>query len=299
MDNPPPMYWARELLTWLLWRAGITALSRSVMVSRGRFVLMFHGIACRRYEGVPLRVQPSLTTSDLRKILCWLKKRFDFLTPEEFFEGKKRGVLLTFDDGLASNFANALPVLTEFEAPAIFFITTRHVMSPRNWLPAARAAAGSYWGRLENTPEEIATDCYDGMSEHQLRACASNPLITIGSHTVSHPLLTRCKAEALNDELKSSREFLLDATSRSVEFLAYPTGDYNRDIAKAASNCGYRAAFAVEPLKIGVPEFEIPRIGIYSSHPAYLSLKLSGLYRRPIKAEVSYQFEAAQPNLSA
>lgn len=283
------MYWARNLLTWLLWQTGVAALSRALMVSCGRFVLMFHGIASRRYEDVPLQIQPSLTTSDLRQILNWLQERFAFLTPEEFFEGRKKGVLLTFDDGLASNFTNALPLLTEFEAPAIFFITTQHVMSPRDWLPAARAAAGSHWGELNSTPEEIASDCYDGMSKDQLSACASNPLITIGSHTVSHPFLTRCENGDLKDELISSRKFLSDATARSVDLLAYPTGDYNRDVAKAARECGYKAAFAVEPRKIGLSEFEIPRIGIYSSHPAYLNMKLSGLYRRPIRKEVSYQ----------
>ena len=32
----------------------------------------------------------------------------------------------------------------------------------------------------------------------------------------------------------------------------------------------------------GYPNYEIPRVGIYSSDNSYLSAKLSGLYRRPI-----------------
>jgi peptidoglycan/xylan/chitin deacetylase (PgdA/CDA1 family) len=200
-------------------------------------------------------------------------------------------VLLTFDDGLANNYNNVLPVLQTLNAPAIFFVSTQHVHSHKNWLPASRAAARRHWGREENVPQELAADFYDGMSRDQLAECARNPLVTIGSHTVSHPLLTQCDRDRLEFELNESRHFLEGITGKTVSLFAYPTGDYNRAVAEAVKLCGYRAAFAENIRHVGMPAFEIQRIGIYAAGPAYLSLKLSGVHRRAI----GHSFDRIRP----
>ncbi len=262
---------------------GISTFARKVLVGDGRFVLMFHGVSKVRRPEIPADLQPYLEIEDLRRVLAWIRKRFVFLTPEDFLGTKKPGVLLTFDDGMANNYTNALPVLAEFEAPAIFFVSTRHVQGPRDWLPHIVDMAGRNWTDDEAVPEEIAVDLYDGMSQEQLSACARNPLLTIGSHAISHPFLTRCGAGQLLFELEESKRFLEEATGRPVALFAYPTGDYDQRVAEAVRAAGYIAAFAVDSCKVGLPAFEIPRIGIYSADPAYLSLKLSGLHRRPIK----------------
>ena len=129
-------------------------------------------------------------------------------------------------------------------------------------------------------PEDLATDFYEGMSCIQLAECARNPLITIGSHTVSHPLLTQCDRDQLEFELTESRRFLEEVTGQSVSLFAYPAGDYNRGVAEAVKAAGYLAAFAEDTRHVGMPAFEIQRIGIYAAGPVYLSLKLSGLHRR-------------------
>jgi peptidoglycan/xylan/chitin deacetylase (PgdA/CDA1 family) len=209
----------------------------------------------------------------------------------EFLNTDKPGVLLTFDDGLANNHVNALPVLQEFNAPAIFFVSTQHVTDPQNWLPATRLLARKGWGMEEAVPEEIARDFYNGMSQEQLAECATHPLITIGSHTISHPFLTRCELQELEEELVGSKQVLEKITGRKIDFLAYPTGDYDARVAQAARSAGYRAAFAVDALNVASPLFEIPRVGIYASDASYLSLKLSGLHRRPLRSGQYLRYE--------
>ncbi len=108
-------------------------------------------------------------------------------------------------------------------------------------------------------------------------------MVTIGSHTVSHPHLTQCAKEQLVSELVESRRFLQTVTGQAIDLFAYPTGDYNRRVVEAVQDAGYRVAFVEDLRKMGFSAFEIPRIGLYASSPAYLSLKLSGLHRRPIK----------------
>ena len=267
----------RSVSTRLLWRLCFSVLTRG-----RRFVLVFHGVSRRKHPELPQDVQPYLTAKDLRQVLGWVGDRFSFLRPEEFLESDRAGVLLTFDDGLANNYTHALPVLTALNAPAVFFVSSQHVQCQKDWLPASRAVARRHWGREEDVPEDLAADFYDGMSRDQLAECARNPLITIGSHTVSHPLLTQCDRDKLEFELAESRDFLEEVTGQPVTLFAYPTGDYNRAVAEAVRFAGYRAAFAEDTRHVGMSAFEIHRVGIYAADQAYLSLKLSGLHRQAI-----------------
>jgi peptidoglycan/xylan/chitin deacetylase (PgdA/CDA1 family) len=273
----------KDSLSWFLWRSGVASLARATLASGSRFALEFHGVSSRRYQEIPSQAQPRLTSDELRFILIWLKKRFSFLTPEQFLQSNNGGLLLTFDDGLANNFVNVFPLLKELEVSAVFFITCQHVINPKDWLLDKRILAEKQCYSEEKVPSEAAADFNDGMSKEQLVECAKNPLITIGAHTVSHPFLTRCTKSRLEYELKASKQYLENVTGRSINLFAYPSGDYDKRVIESVRLAGYIAAFAEMPLNFGFPLFEIPRIGIYSPDPAYLSVKLSGLHQRPIR----------------
>ena len=243
-------------------------------------MLTFHGVASQRYDHIPSHIQPSMCTSEFHAVLSWLSTHFPFLTPEEFTGSKKAGVLLTFDDGLANNVTQALPILEAFSAPAILFVSTQHVQNPHDWLPASRAWAKQGWP--DEQYDTIAHELYDGMSEQQLKQVSKHPLITIGSHTVTHPFLTRCTAEQLTAELQDSRRYLQAMSGQPVNYFAYPTQDYNQQVAQAVKDTGYTHAFADQSGQTSLPCYEIPRIGLYHFDAPYLALKLSGLHRSAI-----------------
>ncbi len=265
-----------------LWMSGLATVARRVLTSGGCFVLTFHGVAARRYADLPRSIQPAFDAAAFDATLGWIAKRFEFLTSRELLEGERPGVLLTFDDGFANQQAAALPVLERWRAPAILFVSTQHVEAPRDWLPATRAQVKRHWSRPDDVPEEIARDLFDGMSRRRLRSCADHPLVTIGSHTVHHPFLTRCDDATLAVELKRSKQLLEGWTGSSVDLFAYPSGDYDRRVALAVRDAGYRAAFAEHPVGVDLPGYEIPRVDLYDAEPAYLAAKLSGLHRRPL-----------------
>ena len=265
----------------LLSASGLARVARVILAGKGRFALMFHGVASRRYSDIPHNIQPSLCADDLRAVLAWLADRFEFLTPHEFLDTKAPGVLLTFDDGQASNYNVALPMLEAYNAPVVFFVTTQHIIDPGDWLPASRKLALAYWASEADVPAAIAEDLFNGMTVDQLKVCAAHPLVTIGAHSRSHPFLTQCSPSVLNNELVETREWLQTQTGQPVDLFAYPTGDYNRQVAEAVRQAGYCAAFVEQPVGIGMPYYEIPRIGIYESTFAYLDVKLSGLYQQP------------------
>jgi peptidoglycan/xylan/chitin deacetylase (PgdA/CDA1 family) len=269
-------------LAWALSASGAATVSRRCLTRDGRFCLLLHGVSSVDVPGAPAAARPHLTAEDLSRILDWTSRRFPLLTPDQFLSGELPGVLLTFDDGLANNHANALPVLRSFKAPALFFVSTQHVLDPTNWLGFVREQAGRGWSDRAQIPMAVAADWYDGMSVDQLRECASDPLVTIGAHSVTHAILTECSDEQLEKELVESRSFLESVVQDKVDQFAYPRGDYDARVMGAVERAGFAAAYVIDSANIGTARFEIPRIGVYRSDKGYLSLKMSGLHRRPL-----------------
>jgi peptidoglycan/xylan/chitin deacetylase (PgdA/CDA1 family) len=242
-------------------------------------VLEFHGVAAKRYDGVPLAAQPHLTTDDLREILKWVGNRYAFLTPDAFFNTGQRGVLLTFDDGFANNYTQVLPVLKALNAPAIFFVASQHIIDSRDWLWFVREQVNTHWGG--DVPDEVAQYYYDGMTEKQLQACVESGLVTVGGHTMHHPYLTQCEDEELLAELADNKRHLEEVTGKPVDYFAYPLGDYDQRVISAVKKVGYKAAFVEDSQGYGESVFELHRVGIYSAKWRYLFAKLSGFHRPP------------------
>lgn len=127
-----------------------------------------------------------------------------------------RAVVITLDDGWETQFIHALPVLRRFGYTATFFVYTNPIGRDRRYVT---------WDELR---ELISV----GM--------------TIGSHSRSHPLLTRLRdRDTIRDEVAGSRALLERSLSVSVEFFAYPYGAFTPALAGAVREAGYRAARAL------------------------------------------------------
>lgn len=111
----------------------------------------------------------------------------------------------------------------------------------------------------------------------QVREMSRNG-IDFGSHTVTHPILTRVGAEQLRHELAASREAIEHNTGHPCDILAYPVGKpyaYNQQVIETARACGYRAALSYVD---GVDDFRsadlfaLKRVSVerYYSHPLFL-----------------------------
>jgi peptidoglycan/xylan/chitin deacetylase (PgdA/CDA1 family) len=106
----------------------------------------------------------------------------------------------------------------------------------------------------------------------------------LGSHTVSHPVLTSLGTEAVESELRESRQAVVAGTGAPCDFLAYPNGspaDYSAEVMRLAEQAGYQAAFSVEDRHAGrCPlRWAIPRLRVYHGMPPRIfRAKVSGLY---------------------
>tara|TARA_Y100000816_G_scaffold228786_1_gene173909 strand:+ start:432 stop:1286 length:855 start_codon:yes stop_codon:yes gene_type:complete len=267
----------------LIYSSGFYGTTRKIFSKNGKYILMFHGVSYNRHKGINKEDQPHIVLEEFELILNWLMKRFDFLSLEDAFNNNKSGVLLTFDDGFNNNYSNVYPLLKKYKVPGLFFISTQHVKDPNNWL---RFINNNNKGKnfTKNISDEYKSDFFDGISEKNLKKMASDSLITIGSHTVTHPVLTKCSDKELYIELKKSKSYLEKIINKKIDAFAYPFGIYDERVLSHVKKAGYKIAFGTDVInKIGSHLFEIPRIGIYSNKKSYLSAKLSGLYLKPVK----------------
>ena len=74
--------------------------------------------------------------------------------------------------------------------------------------------------------------------------------ITIGAHTVTHPILSRSSASEAKSEILESKRRIEEETGRPVSLFAYPVGrrsDYSPEIIRIVAEAGFRAAFTTTP----------------------------------------------------
>lgn len=67
--------------------------------------------------------------------------------------------------------------------------------------------------------------------------------ICFGSHTKSHTILTQISTDKVIEELTESKEIIEKKLSKPVHFLAYPNGNYDKNIVKIAKKSDYFVGF--------------------------------------------------------
>lgn len=117
---------------------------------------------------------------------------------------------------------------------------------------------------------------YAGMTVDQLVAAGEGDLVEIGSHTLTHPFLSRVSPAEQTREISESKRVLAALTGRPVRYFAYPSGDYDGAVLACVQDSGYEAAFATRPRGVGPGPFEIGRVGIYSPSMIKFKLKAAG-----------------------
>jgi peptidoglycan/xylan/chitin deacetylase (PgdA/CDA1 family) len=90
-------------------------------------------------------------------------------------------------------------------------------------------------------------------------------LVEIGSHTCTHPVLSRCSAPEIDYELRESRRVIEHQLRRTISAIAYPHGepaDYDTRVVRAADAAGYRCAVVAHGGPIGeeVDLFRLERL---------------------------------------
>ena len=120
--------------------------------------------------------------------------------------------------------------------------------------------------------EPLATE-YDVMSWEELRALDPT-WITIGSHTLTHPILPTVDDARLEREVRESRERLEAFLDQPVEFFCYPDGGEDERVRRVAAS-HYRAAVTTLPATVPLDAdlHRLPRIGA-AARPAEFAWRM-------------------------
>lgn len=95
---------------------------------------------------------------------------------------------------------------------------------------------------LQEDPEKDS----EMLSWEEVRHLAEDPLVEIGSHSLSHRMLANLPPDEVTRELEESKRMIEAQIGRGIDYLSYPGNSCNPGVQKLAERAGYRAAFAVD-----------------------------------------------------
>jgi peptidoglycan/xylan/chitin deacetylase (PgdA/CDA1 family) len=137
-----------------------------------------------------------------------------------------RPVILTFDDGFADFFENALPILKLHNFVATLYVATAFVGRTSSWL------------KYESEDNRLM------LSWEQLKEISMSG-IECGAHSHTHPQLDTLFDAVVLDEATQSKKLLEDHLSQKVISFAYPFGYYTSRTRQIICEAGYTCACAV------------------------------------------------------
>ena len=240
------------------------------------------------------------TVAQFRQFVEYYRRHgYEFVTPGQVLAGLKPGgkyALITFDDGYFNN-RLALPVLEEFAAPAVFFISTENVRAGkcywwdvlhRELVARGATAEQLYRGALalKRLPTErieaILAERYGAacftprgdvdrpLTRDELAEFARHPRVVIGNHTANHAILTNYAPEEARRQVDRAQEWLAAETGRAPEAIAYPNGGHDDVVVRVCREAGLRMGFTVRPektpLTVGVQSEQVMRLGRFTPH---------------------------------
>ena len=208
---------------------------------------------------------------------------------------------LTIDDGRRNCYEFLFPLLKEFEMPATFFVVSSFIRG-EDWIwtdkvlwlseqptPPGELKPGRLGDafrslnclspeernlRIESLAASVGTTFpkaipakYRPCSWSELREMADSGLVEIGSHTVTHPVLSSVTDEESWDELTRSRAQIEGETGRTVKSFCYPNGmagDYRPSQVQQVQNAGYACSVIAESgmVRSNSDRYRLPRIGM-------------------------------------
>jgi peptidoglycan/xylan/chitin deacetylase (PgdA/CDA1 family) len=176
----------------------------------------------------------------------------------------KPNVAISFDDAYVSVAENALPELARCGFHSTIFVPVGSLGSRPNWVMEGNGADS----------DEVV------MSAERI-AMLSSSLVTVGSHSITHPHLSRIKFDDARTEIGGSRDRLEHLTKQKIRLFAFPYGDHDVSIVDLCRAAGYDHVFSIvpQPVKTEESSFVRGRVQVEPfDWPLEFFLKFNGAY---------------------
>lgn len=142
--------------------------------------------------------------------------------------GRGTPILLTFDDGYASIYTAAFPLLQQRQAKATVFLVAEGIDH------------GNFWRDPRCEPDESL------LTWARIREMQGAG-IDFGCHGLTHRNLLHCTPAELQHEVADSKRLLEDRLGTAVTAFAYPfgAGAFDPRVRAAVAQAGYHLAFSI------------------------------------------------------
>ncbi len=224
---------------------------------------------------------------------------------------------ITIDDGDISFYNIIFPVLKKYRIPATLFVSPKVCRDESNyWFQEINAFDQAELKRviasvtgipvkplLKSKPESILKSMriarineiihkyrkgkpslipFQNITARQLKEIDKSGLVTIGAHTLNHPILKNENDADSYNEISKSIDELSDMLDHEIRYFAYPNGipslDYTEREKDYLRKCGINLSFKNESEDnlTGKDPMSMPRIAISDNESMnYLNLKLN------------------------
>lgn len=194
--------------------------------AQGNPILTYHKLGPRPQ---PVRIKGLYLSADLfaRQLRELREAGFASGALTECAGPRTGRAVITFDDGYVNVLRHGLRPLAEARFTAIQFLVADLLGRCNEWdVPLGEA------------PEPM-------MDAAQVRGWLAAGH-EIGSHTLTHPRLTKLPREKAREEITASKQKLEDLFGRPVAHFCYPYGDWNPAVGDLVAAAGYRTACTTE-----------------------------------------------------
>ncbi len=195
-------------------------------------ILMYHNTTPDELAG-GMNIKPDTLKKQIKYLIS---KNYTFLKISDLskFNSLKKHVVLTFDDGFASNYTHLFPVLKKYNVPATIYLTP-------------------------NIQEIVA------LNLAQIKEMQESGLVEFGAHTMNHVNLTKVDDEVAINEITESKLSVEKLTDVACLAFAYPYGRYELRHTKMVKEAGFTTAVTTKKQIMSFKNsnpFALPRLSV-------------------------------------
>jgi peptidoglycan/xylan/chitin deacetylase (PgdA/CDA1 family) len=229
-----------------------------------------------------------------------LGRRYNFISLKDFTEAKRAGqvgklpprsLIVTFDDGISSNY-QLLPIFEKHRITPTIFVCSGIVGTNRHfWFEDSKKRLDHEYLKKATNDERLGAlkeigfeedkefDVRQALSKDEIQEMKK--IVDFQSHTMFHSILPRCAKERAYREIRGSKEELANNLEIKAYALAYPNGDYSPEVIGLAKEAGYECGLTID---LGFNDqntdpFRLKRIHIENDMDAsVLIVAASGIY---------------------
>ncbi len=235
--------------------------ARKPLIEKTVFAFVFHEVSNNPRK----HARDTNTYSNVelfRSQVHWIKSEFEVTNlGDEQVRLAPGSAIVSFDDGYLGVLSDALPILEEFNIPAICFLNMETIRGGFNssamaMFTAASSGSAPDWSNsnpeyfklsLEAFDEEEMQDlgAYQGpyLNEDEARTLASSPLITLADHLYKDWLVDEMSSEEIAEEISRNKEPLSNFPSYK-DYFATPHAMANSASLQAIGEAGYQEVFS-------------------------------------------------------